>query len=115
MITIHIPVPLLTFLLGLIVGTGIMIGIALLFARAAKRESLSRLSTLDAPLELQFVADDEEQDAVIERYHAKPYHFPKMRTKDPVSIILGAKPGDVVRFNSDSETSGLSVTYRYVV
>ena len=61
------------------------------------------------------ILSGEERDAVLERYHAKPHQFPKMRTKDPVSIILGARRGDVVRFKQESELAGLNVTYRYVV
>lgn len=61
------------------------------------------------------ILSDEERDVVLERYHAKSYHFPKMRSKDPVSIILGARRGDIVRFNQDSLTAGLNVTYRYVI
>jgi len=47
------------------------------------------------------ILSDEERDAVIERFHAKPYQFPRMRAKDPVSIILGARSGDIVRFKQD--------------
>ncbi len=61
------------------------------------------------------ILSEEERDAVLERYHAKPYQLPKMRTKDPVSIILGARSGDIVRFKNDSETAGSNVTFRYVV
>ena len=60
------------------------------------------------------ILSDEERDDVINKYHAKPFQFPWMKSKDPVSIILGAKSGDIVRFASDSETAGTSVTYRYV-
>ncbi|MBC8223454.1 restriction endonuclease [Candidatus Bathyarchaeota archaeon] len=56
----------------------------------------------------------EEKDAVVEKYHAKPYQFPWMKSKDPISIILGAKSGDIVRFTSESRTAGTSVSYRYV-
>ena len=61
------------------------------------------------------ILSDEERDIVIKKYHAKPHQFPKMRTKDPVSIILGARKGDIVRFKQESELAGLYVTYRYVV
>ena len=61
------------------------------------------------------ILSEEERDAVLERYHAKSYQFPKMKSKDPVAIILGARSGDIVRFKQDSKTAGLTVTYRYVV
>ena len=57
---------------------------------------------------------EEEGRAVLEKYHAEPYQFPWMKSKDPISIILGAKSGDIVRFTLESMTAGTSVKYRYV-
>ncbi|MBT7915857.1 DNA-directed RNA polymerase subunit H, partial [Candidatus Bathyarchaeota archaeon] len=34
---------------------------------------------------------------------------------DPISIILGASPGDVLRVTHKSETAGKYLSYRYVV
>jgi DNA-directed RNA polymerase subunit H len=58
---------------------------------------------------------EEEKDALVKKYHAEPYQFPWMKSKDPISIILGARSGDIVRFTSDSETAGTAVSYRYVI
>ena len=49
------------------------------------------------------------------KYHAEPYQFPWIKSVDPISIILGAKPGDVLRITQKSETAGKYETYRYVV
>lgn len=49
---------------------------------------------------------EEEGCAVLEKYHAEPYQFPGMKSKDPISIILGAKSGDIVRFTLVSITAG---------
>jgi len=57
----------------------------------------------------------EDKQALLEKYHSKPYQFPWIKANDPVSIILGAEPGDVIQVNLDSQTAGLSVSYRYVV
>jgi DNA-directed RNA polymerase subunit H len=57
---------------------------------------------------------EEERDDIVSKYHAKPHQFPWMYSKDPISIILGAISGDIVRFTSESETAGTSISYRYV-
>ena len=65
-----------------------------------------------SPAEL---VSEEEKQALLEKYHSEAYQFPWIKVKDPVSIILGAEPGDVIKINLDSQTAGLSVSYRYVV
>lgn len=57
----------------------------------------------------------EEKKRLTDAYHAHPYQFPWILNSDPVSIILGAVPGDIIKVNAKSETAGHSVSYRYVV
>lgn len=57
----------------------------------------------------------EERTEVANRYHAAPYQFPWIKSTDPISIIVGAKPGDVLRIVQKSETAGRYEGYRYVV
>lgn len=61
------------------------------------------------------IVTEEKKRELIETYHAQPYQFPWIKTSDPVSIILGAEPGDIIRITSKSETAGISESYRYVV
>lgn len=61
------------------------------------------------------IVPDEEREKLVETYHAQLYQFPWIMSDDPISIILGAGPGDVIRITIDSETAGKSVSYRYVV
>jgi DNA-directed RNA polymerase subunit H (RpoH/RPB5) len=61
------------------------------------------------------ILNEEERNAVLERFNAEPYQFPRIESKDPVAIILGANSGDIVRFKHDSITAGLTETFRYVV
>ncbi|MEE8354586.1 MAG: DNA-directed RNA polymerase subunit RpoH/Rpb5 C-terminal domain-containing protein [Candidatus Bathyarchaeia archaeon] len=61
------------------------------------------------------LVSDEEKHALLKKYHAKPHQFPWIKFTDPVSIILGAEPGDVIKVNLESLTAGLAVSYRYVV
>jgi len=64
---------------------------------------------------LHEIVGEEEVKAITERYHAEPYQFPWIKATDPISIILGAKSGDVLRVTQDSSTAGKSISYRYVV
>jgi len=64
---------------------------------------------------LHEVVSPEERKELSKKYHAEPYQFPWIKSVDPISIILGAKPGDVIRITQKSETAGKYETYRYVV
>ena len=61
------------------------------------------------------IVGDADKEKLIERYHAQPYQFPWLKASDPLAIILGAKPGDVLKLQTKSETAGVSESYRYVV
>jgi len=61
------------------------------------------------------ILSEEERERIIKSYHAKPYQFPWIKASDPVSIILGAKPGDILKTSSSSETAGTYVSYSYVI
>jgi DNA-directed RNA polymerase subunit H len=60
------------------------------------------------------ILSQEERADVLKKFHAEPYQFPWIMSHDPVAIILGAKEGDVIKFTSESETAGTSISYRYV-
>jgi DNA-directed RNA polymerase subunit H (RpoH/RPB5) len=57
----------------------------------------------------------EEKEELIKKYHSEPYKFPWIKSTDPIAIILGAKPSDVLRITKKSETAGRFESYRYVV
>jgi len=61
------------------------------------------------------IVSEETKKELIERYHAELYQYPWIKSDDPVSIILGAEPGDVIKIISESETAGVYESYRYVV
>ena len=64
---------------------------------------------------LHEILSSDEREEVAEKYHAEPYQFPWIKASDPVSIIIGAKAGDVIRIIQNSETAGRYEGYRYVV
>ena len=57
----------------------------------------------------------EEAAQVRARFNATPSQFPYIQSTDAIAKEIGAKPGDFVRITRNSETSGTSVYYRYVV
>ena len=79
----------------------------------------SSLPTFDvfkhAYVPLHEILTDEERKDISEKFHAEPFQFPWIRSTDPISIILGARPGDVMRVTHKSETAGRYLSYRYVV
>jgi len=70
---------------------------------------------LHAYVPLHEVVSEDERKAISKQYHAEPYQFPWIKATDPVSIILGARQGDVLKISQDSETAGEYYSYRYVV
>ncbi|RJS90240.1 DNA-directed RNA polymerase subunit H [Candidatus Bathyarchaeota archaeon] len=61
------------------------------------------------------ILSEEERKAVLEKYHAEPYQFPWIKSDDPIAIILGARPGDILKITRKSPTAGTYISYRYVV
>ncbi|MEM2239080.1 MAG: DNA-directed RNA polymerase subunit H [Candidatus Bathyarchaeia archaeon] len=57
----------------------------------------------------------DEVDELLRRYHIEKYQLPRIRVRDPAAVLIGAKPGDVIRIVRRSPTAGLSVYYRFVV
>lgn len=58
---------------------------------------------------------EEGKKALMEKYPSELHQYPRIKFSDPVAIILGAEPGDVIQINLESQTAGTSVSYRYVV
>jgi len=61
------------------------------------------------------IVGEEDKQKLIETYHAQPFQFPWIKVVYPVSTILGAEPGDVIKIMAKSRTAGLFESYRYVV
>ncbi|KYH38868.1 MAG: DNA-directed RNA polymerase subunit H [Candidatus Bathyarchaeota archaeon B23] len=61
------------------------------------------------------ILSEEERREVLEQYHVKPYQLPWIKASDPIAIIVGAEPGDILRVRGRSETAGEYISYRYVV
>ncbi len=57
----------------------------------------------------------EEKEAILKHYRVQPYQLPLLRTSDPISKVIGARAGDLVKITRKSLTAGEYVSYRYVV
>ena len=64
---------------------------------------------------LHQIITTEDQEELKAKYQAEPYKFPWIKETDPIAIILGARPGHVIKVTQKSETAGKYDSYRYVV
>ena len=61
------------------------------------------------------ILSKEEVEALRQTYGIRKEHLPWIRKSDPICKVLGAKPGDVLKIERNSDVAGKSITYRYVV
>ena len=59
--------------------------------------------------------DDKEVQKLIARLGIKKWQLPKLLDRDPIAILLGARPGRVLEIKRRSETAGDSTYYRLVI
>jgi DNA-directed RNA polymerase subunit H len=61
------------------------------------------------------IISEEEKKELFKKYDINPDQLPKMLDTDPVSIAIGAKPGQFVKIIRKSHTAKEAVAYRLVV
>jgi len=61
------------------------------------------------------ILGDKERKELLNRYNIKVSQLPRMITSDPMTKLLNAKVGDVIKIIRDSETANETVYYRVVV
>jgi len=61
------------------------------------------------------IVSEEEIKELLKKYNISPDQLPKMLDTDPVSIAIGAKPGQFVKIIRKSHTAKEAVAYRLVV
>jgi len=64
---------------------------------------------------LHTIASDKEKKELLEKYKITPDQLPKILNTDPVSVSIGAKPGQIVKVVRKSQTAKEAVAYRLVV
>jgi len=62
-----------------------------------------------------WIASDEEVELVLSHYKISKNQLPTIGTDDPATRVLGATPGQVLRIERESITSGKTYYYRLVV
>jgi len=61
------------------------------------------------------IAEQSEVDLVLKHYKIKKTQLPRIHQSDPAARVLGARAGQVIRIERDSETAGSTFYYRLVV
>lgn len=61
------------------------------------------------------IISDQEKEQIFEKYNITPDQLPKILHTDPVSIFIGAQPGQIVKVIRKSHTAKEAVAYRLVV
>ena len=61
------------------------------------------------------IISEKEQKELMEKYKITPDQLPKILNTDPVSVFIGAKPGQIVKIIRKSHTAREAVAYRLVV
>jgi DNA-directed RNA polymerase subunit H (RpoH/RPB5) len=64
---------------------------------------------------LHIIISEKEKEELLKKYNISPSELPKILDTDPVSIFIGAKPGQVVKIIRESHTAKEAVSYRLVV
>jgi DNA-directed RNA polymerase subunit H len=57
----------------------------------------------------------EEAAKFLAKYGIKKWQLPKIYDRDPVVMLLGAKPGDILEIKRKSRTAGTTKYYRLVI
>jgi DNA-directed RNA polymerase subunit H len=61
------------------------------------------------------IISEKEKDILLKKYNIEPNQLPKILNTDPVSISIGAKPGQIVKIIRNSHTAKEAIAYRLVV
>jgi len=64
---------------------------------------------------LHEIVSEEEQNKIMKKYNVTPDQLPKILHTDPVSIFIGAQPGQIIKVTRKSRTAKEAVAYRLVV
>jgi DNA-directed RNA polymerase subunit H len=64
---------------------------------------------------LHIILSEKEKEELLNKYKIALNELPKILDTDPVSIFIGAKPGQIVKIIRESHTAKKAVSYRLVV
>ena len=81
--------------------------------KTTEKEQLNIMNHKLVPLHV--IASEKEKKELFEKYKITPDQLPKILNTDPVSVFIGAKPGQIVKIIRKSQTAREAVAYRLVV
>lgn len=61
------------------------------------------------------IVEEKEILKLEKEYGISREQLPKIKAGDPAAKAIGARPGDVIRINRESETAGRHLIYRYCI
>ncbi|MHA1143156.1 MAG: DNA-directed RNA polymerase subunit H [Candidatus Helarchaeota archaeon] len=61
------------------------------------------------------IISKEEAVEMLIKYRLTKDVLPQISSRDPVAIVIGAKPGDFIKITRKSKTTGETIVYRYCV
>ena len=64
---------------------------------------------------LHEIISEKEKTELLKKYNIEPNRLPKILSTDPVSISIGAKPGQIVKIIRNSHTAKEAIAYRFVI
>jgi len=64
---------------------------------------------------LHMIISEKEKEELLKKYNIVTSGLPKIMDTDPVSIYIGAKPGQILKIIRKSDTAKEAVSYRLVV
>jgi len=82
-------------------------------AKTVEKQQLDIMGHKLVPLH-EIISDKEKQE-LLEKFKITPDQLPKILNTDPVSISIGAQPGQIVKIIRKSQTANEAVVYRLVV
>ena len=82
-------------------------------AKTTEKQQLDIMQHELVPLHI--IISDKEKEELFKKYNITPDQLPKILNTDPVSISIGAQPGQIVKIIRKSHTAKEAVAYRFVV
>lgn len=61
------------------------------------------------------IIDEEEVSKLLKEFNISKTQLPKIHTKDPIVMVIGASKGDVIKIERKSYTAKKMLNYRCVV
>jgi len=64
---------------------------------------------------IHVIISEDEKKELLEKFNITPEQLPKITHTDPVSLAIGAKPGQIVKIIRKSHTAQEAVAYRFII